>query len=194
MLRSPFLAVLFGTGARRGEVLALRWSDIDLAAGTVRIGRRVSQGKLRPAEVEAGHPGRGDRRRAHGDPREHRAASRREWPFPDPQAWVFPTLDGRRRMTEKTLSEAWNRLGRRFPAEVRPLRLHDARHTYATLAGEVGRPVGWVAKQLGQDPETTLRTYTHAFERQGAERNFSPWRLVSADGIQGKPEAERDAN
>jgi integrase len=33
----PFLATLFGTGARPSEIIALRWSDVDLKLGTVSI-------------------------------------------------------------------------------------------------------------------------------------------------------------
>ena len=36
-----FLRLAASTGARRGELCALRWSDIDLAAGTVTIGRSL---------------------------------------------------------------------------------------------------------------------------------------------------------
>src|SRR5439155_6263816 len=36
-------AVLLGTGVRRGEALALRWSDVDLAAGTIRVERTLQR-------------------------------------------------------------------------------------------------------------------------------------------------------
>jgi integrase len=51
----------------------------------------------------------------------------------------------------------------------RPLRLHDMRRTFATLAIEGGRSIMWVSKVLGhQDPSLTLRTYAHMLDR--AER------------------------
>jgi integrase len=39
----PIAALAFGSGARRGELLGLRWRDIDLDAGTVRIERAIEQ-------------------------------------------------------------------------------------------------------------------------------------------------------
>src|SRR5512132_3975386 len=41
----PLLLLAVATGARRGELLALRWSDLDLDAGTVRIGRSLRRGQ-----------------------------------------------------------------------------------------------------------------------------------------------------
>ena len=37
----PIVSFLLGTGARRGEALALRWKDVDLEKGTVRIERSI---------------------------------------------------------------------------------------------------------------------------------------------------------
>jgi hypothetical protein len=46
---------------------------------------------------------------------------------------------------------------------VRPLKLHTARHTFASLALHAGRSIRWVAEQLGHaNPELTLRVYAHA--------------------------------
>ena len=56
---------------------------------------------------------------------------------------------------------------------VRALRLHDARHTYASLALASGKSVRWVATQLGHaNPELTLRIYAHALREEESDLSF----------------------
>ena len=56
---------------------------------------------------------------------------------------------------------------------MRPLRLHDARHTYASLALASGKSVRWVASQLGHaNPELTLRVYAHAMREEETDLGF----------------------
>ncbi|MEE9606448.1 MAG: tyrosine-type recombinase/integrase [Myxococcota bacterium] len=87
--------------------------------------------------------------------------------------WVFcsetgGTLDGR------NLTRTWHRLRRKAQSRgVRPLRLHDARHTYASLALASGKSIRWVASQLGHsNPELTLRVYTHALREEETDLSF----------------------
>ena len=57
---------------------------------------------------------------------------------------------------------------------VRPLRLHDARHTFASLALQAGRSIRWVAEQLGHaNPELTLRVYAHALPVEEKDLAFA---------------------
>ena len=57
--------------------------------------------------------------------------------------------------------------------QVGPLRLHDARHTFASLALASGKRVRWVASQLGHaNPELTLRVYAHALREEEADLSF----------------------
>jgi hypothetical protein len=56
---------------------------------------------------------------------------------------------------------------------MRPLRLHDARHTFASLALASGKSIRWVASQLGHgSPEFTLRVYAHALREEEADLSF----------------------
>jgi integrase len=55
-------------------------------------------------------------------------------------------------------------------AGVKPIRIHDLRHTFATLAIGAGIPIKVVSESLGHaDIATTLRTYAHVLPVQRAE-------------------------
>ena len=73
------------------------------------------------------------------------------------------------------IDRTWRRLRRRAQAEgVRPLKLHAARHSWATLALQSGKSVRWVADQLGHaDPAFTLRVYAHAMRDEEHDLSFA---------------------
>ena len=49
----PFVATLFGTGARQSEIIALRWGDIDLRSGTLSISKSHYMGVDGPTKTAA---------------------------------------------------------------------------------------------------------------------------------------------
>jgi len=54
------------------------------------------------------------------------------------------------------------------------MRLHDARHTFASMALAAGRSLRWVADQLGHaNPELTLRAYAHALPAEAGDLSFA---------------------
>ena len=85
---------------------------------------------------------------------------------------------------ERNLHRAWNRLRRRAAKEgVRPLRLHDARHTFASHALAAGKSVRWVAAQLGHaNPELTLRVYAHVLREEEEDLSFLDYESEAASG------------
>ena len=59
-------------------------------------------------------------------------------------------------------------------AGVRSLKLHCARHTWATFALHAGRDIRWVADQLGHsDPALALRVYAHAMRNEETDLSFA---------------------
>ena len=64
-------------------------------------------------------------------------------------------------------------IGETVEAKVRPLRFHDARHTFASWALESGKSIKWCQHALGHSsPELTLRTYAHLMPSDGNEMEF----------------------
>jgi hypothetical protein len=77
-------------------------------------------------------------------------------------------------LDERNVARTWDRLRRKAQRHgVRPLRLHDCRHTFASLALASGKSVRWVASQLGHaNPELTLRVYAHALREEETDLSF----------------------
>lgn len=176
------MAVLLAgvTGARRGELCGLRWSDIDPVRCQVTVARSIRHG-LDKTELVVAPTKTGRSRRVSLDARtldllgqyrqqaqEWAAAARVELA---PDAYVL-SLDptGRTPLKPDTITAGFARSVRRVGAR---LRFHDLRHMSASLLIGAGTDVSTVAARLGHaDPSTTLRIYAHAFEardRQAAE-------------------------
>ena len=78
-------------------------------------------------------------------------------------------------LDERNVSRVWERVRRRArKLGIRPLRLHCARHTWATQALYAGKSIRWVADQLGHsDPALTLRVYAHAMREEETDLSFA---------------------
>lgn len=173
---APLLRFLLSTGCRRGEALGLRWEDVDFERRRVTIRRALTRGvtvtpksgrarhvALAPTLAEALFDLLAQRRRE---------APARGWL--DVPPWVFCSETGGP-LDEGNVERSWYRLRRLAQKRgVRPLKLHAARHTFASLALAAGRSVRWVAEQLGHsNPELTLRVYAHALPVDEADLAFA---------------------
>ena len=73
--------------------------------------------------------------------------------------WVFPSLEATA-LEERNVRTVFARLLAK--AELREIRIHHLRHTYATLLLQAGAPITYVSPQLGhRDASITLRVYAH---------------------------------
>ncbi len=165
--RRPIIATLLLAGPRAGELCNLRWRDVDLANGRIRIGRSKTQAGLREIVLL---PLLRDELSA------HKARACRSGPD-DP---VFPTGTGghrdkdnlRNRILASAVKRADELLEERgqtpLPHGVTP---HKLRHTFASILIATGEDPASVMAQLGHtDPKFTLRVYTHIMRRDPAER------------------------
>ena len=165
------LRILVATGMRRGELCGLRWREVDLDAGALRIEGSVVHGEVGIIEKDTKT---GDARRLSLDAgtvavlRCHREVS--ETRASDagcalvPEAFVLSDApDGRRPWRPNRLTQSFARL--RSPLGLEGVRLHDLRHFQATVLIAAGVDVRTVAGRLGHaDPSTTLRIYAAFME------------------------------
>jgi integrase len=160
--------VLAMTGLRRGELLGLSWEAVDLDAGRVAVTQTLIEGKREPRFSEP--KTKRSRRNVALDPatvavlRAHRkaqAAERLAWgPAYRGQGLVFCREDGSP-IWPRTFSRAFGTLAK--AADLPAIRLHDLRHTHATLALAADVHPKVVQERLGHaNVGITLDTYSHA--------------------------------
>jgi len=164
---SPLWHTLAMTGMRRGEALGLRWEDVDLEAGRLAVRRAlIPNGR----EVVVSEP---------------KTARGRRVIALDPQTVLVLRAQAARQLEEQQASKAWRDTGLVFTREdgealhpevasrhflqavkralLPAIRLHDLRHTHATLALRAGIHPKVVSERLGHaSVSITLDTYSHA--------------------------------
>lgn len=166
---ATFLWLAALTGARRGEVCGLRWSDVDLEAGTMTIERAVV---IVSGEMTVKDPKTHQKRRValHGGTVEVlRAQHRRAVAHATEcgvalagDAYVFTNGMTDEPLSPDVVSSRYRRYARRFDI---PGRLHDLRHWHATSLLAGGTPVRQVAGRLGHaSAKMTLDVYSHFLE------------------------------
>jgi integrase len=151
--------LLLMTGARRGEVLSMRWADIDLTKGI--WSKSPSSTKQKQMhEVPLSAPVK----QLLMEIRQRQTANRQ--PLPE---FVFPGSGERGHVVE--IKRAWARLCK--TAGLKDLRIHDLRHSFASALASDGASLPLIGALLGHsNPQTTSR-YAHLFDdpmRAAAER------------------------
>lgn len=176
----PAVAFAAYTGARRGEVLALRWQDVDLEKKAVTIARSLTERLVFKAP-------KNDKTRtiAMSDAlcsilRTHKAAQAEERLFLgnsyEDRDLAFARADG-------SAVDPWN-FGRAVldcikRAKVTPITLHGLRDTHASLCAKAGVPLEVVSNRLGHASiGVTASRYLHVYSERDAEAASAFDRLV----------------
>lgn len=180
------LTVAARTGMRRGEVLALRWHDIDFDRSTITVRRSLAEvgWDLRFTDVKTRTARRtiNVSRQALDALRHHReaaAATAADSGEPlDPKGLVFAGPDGGP-IHPEYVTRAFDRLVAKHGMP--RIRFHDLRHTHATLLLRAGVPVKVVSERLGHaSPGFTLNVYQHVVPGMQAEAAEVFERLLDA--------------
>jgi integrase len=151
------LVLLVLTGARKRELLHARWAGVDLGRGLLTVPRaksgRTRHIPLSPAAVRV--------------LRLQQPRARPENPF------VFPgRLPGR---SLENLRGTWER-AKRAAALPADLRIHDLRHSFASVLANSGTPINEIGVVLGHRQLATTTRYTH----------HAPHRLVEMAAVAGR--------
>lgn len=130
------IRLLLLTGCRRGEILTLKWRDFREGKLFLRDGKTGPRTVWLSSAARAIFDG-----------------------FPRKSVWVFPSPRTAGCLSAEAVGVVWYRV--RAEAGLRDVRMHDLRHTYASMAMARGETVLTIGRLLGhRDPTTTLK-YTH---------------------------------
>lgn len=170
-----------GTGLRLGELLALKWNDIDINNKTLNVNKSNKRVTIINRD--------GERKNKLIEQSPKTESSIRTIPIPNN---IFDSLKKYRKeqlKTKKKYEEFYNdngyifcdkfgnpldpkRIPRNFKsvlkkANIRDMKFHSLRHTYATRLFEVGVPIKTVQVLMGHsDITTTMNIYTHVMPEQ----------------------------
>jgi integrase len=185
----PAILLGLGTGVRRGELLALRWQDVDFQRGIIHIRQTLAR-----VRVHDPHEHSKKTRLIFQEPKTDQ--SRRTIPIPADILEELQRHKRRQAQERLLLGQAYEDHGLVFcAANGKPLdpvdfyrrfvrlllraglparRFHDARHTFATLMLELGESPKTVQTMLGHTTITmTLDIYSHVsldLEKRAAAR------------------------
>ena len=166
--------VAAATGLRRGELLGLRWDDVDLATPSLTVRRSLSvikgDARLKQPKTSRCRTLRLDAttattfRQRREEQQRRRAAVlswRNDWNL------VFTQDDGAH-LDPMQITQAFRVAVRDAP--VPRIRLHDLRHTHATLLLQAGVPIKVVSERLGHAQiSLTLDIYAHVLPAMDAD-------------------------
>jgi integrase len=152
---SEFVRVAAYTGLRLGELLALRWRDVDLSGSVLTVARAMSAGV--ETTTKSGRIRRVPlpQQAVEALGRLHMRAD-----FTGPDEFVFsdPTLGCA--LNPVTVRKRFNQA--RDAVSARPLRFHDLRHSYGSLLAAAGVDLVTIKEMMGHSALSTTGRYLHA--------------------------------
>jgi integrase len=144
---ADIVRLLLLTGARRGEVLGMRWADVDLTAGMWTKPASVTKQKAEH-QVPLSAPAR---------QLLAEIADRQRKPLGE---FVFAGNGDRGHVVE--IKRAWRTITK--VADIEGLRIHDLRHSFASELVSSGASLPLIGALLGHSNPTTTSRYAHLFD------------------------------
>jgi integrase len=163
-----FTMLAIASGCRRGELLALQWSDIDFNARVVRISKSLEQTKAglrikptkteKPRELPLPDYAIGVLRAQRAVQSENRRQFERD--YRDDLNLVFATLDGQYLKPDSMTAKVCLITKK---AGLKGIGIHPLRHSFGSHLLSEGVPLATVSKLLGHsDVYTTAKIYSHS--------------------------------
>lgn len=157
------LKVAFFTGMRTGELIALRWENIDFEKETIRIDKAIRQGQIQPPKTQN---------------------SIRTIPMlpyvkdallalkqGNNSEWVFTGLNGSFLYDSKSLSKKWTNTLKKAGLAHRVF--YQTRHTFASIMIGKGEDPLWVSQMMGHsDAVITFKRYAKSVEDNKQRAKF----------------------
>jgi integrase len=137
----PVLKLLLLTGCRKGEILGLTWSEVDLPQRTLRLRDSKTGARKVPLNEQA-------------------IAILKSQPRLRGNDFVFPATSGTGHFT--ALQDGWNRI--RTAAGIPDVHVHDLRHSFATVLASSGNSLHVIGSLLGHRDLRTTQVYAHLVE------------------------------
>lgn len=152
-----YFRLLAFTGMRKGESLALKWSDIDLEKQTLYINKAVSRSAT-GLYIQTPKTPSSIRRISIDD---KTASILQEYKKESPDGLVFQSEDGG--ILSPAKPRKWYLTAmKNLPDDFKQISIHGFRHTHASLLFEAGASIKDVQSRLGHsDIQTTMDVYTH---------------------------------
>jgi integrase len=192
----PIVALATASGARRNELLALRWSDLDTEGKTLRIERAWEQTKRFGLRLKPPKTKRGLRTISLDDGTIKTLLAERERHqrihagIPDGTdvdlslirlaagSLMFPAVQETGKEFDFTAPRNPRNFSKEFARRANCLgfgrtRFHDLRGIHATALLDAGIPVHTVAQRIGDDPATLLRNYVKRKRTRTADASLS---------------------
>jgi integrase len=164
--KTLFLTAIL-TGARQGELLGLKWEDLDLEKKQVYIQRTFNNGRFFPTKTK------GSKRKIDLSPT--LLTELKKWKLACPKTNEFLKLDLMFPNDAGGPINKNNLINRKFDpalkkAGIERIRFHDIRHSYASLMIEQGENIKYIQTQLGHSsPTVTLNVYAHLMKKTNQE-------------------------
>ncbi len=162
-----FMMIAYYTGMRKGEIHALRWEDID--GNVLRVHRSITQKIKGRATVETPPKNRSSVRTLQmPEPLMQQLKQYRglQW-LQYKEKWnpKFYVIYGEHCISDTAISNhniAWAKA-----AGLEPIRIHDFRHSHASLLANEGINIQEIARRLGHsNVQITWHTYSHLYPRE----------------------------
>lgn len=135
----PIVLIALGTGARKMEILNLKWKDIDLDNDRAKVDKTKNKTRM-------GMTFQGELKDVLLDLYKNKTSD----------VWVFPSKDGTKSFD---IRRSWERAIK--DADIEDFRFHDLRHTTATYMGEMGCSPFEIQKMLNHKTIQMAMKYTH---------------------------------